>query len=486
MTAAERAREAVSRWRGDAATAWRHPWRAPGDPPYRRLGVAYFFVVGIAALAALVWLAFAGDGPLLVDFLVPFTIVAIVTGFTEIRIVPERQTILNDLFFIVPFVFFPLEASALLILVVGLSDPVLHPRSATRAMARISSIVPMRMASLAAVEVARVVVPEERWWSLAAIAVGGLVGQRISDYFLFPISLRLGIGPDFSYGEYLREAIGEDVLVLGIEMPLVAIAATAYPHAPWLVLGLAIPYFAAWRLALLRPAIDSLRQADELKSGFLSMASHELRTPLTAISGFATTLAHRWDDIEDGERRRFLGVIEEQSARLSRMIDQLLTMSRIEAGALETSVAPVRLSPLLERASLAAGLGPDAVSCDAALSVSADPDHLEQIVVNFVGNAVKYGAPPITIVASGGTTHAEVRVIDHGPGVPEWFRPRMYEQFAQASSGDTRLARGTGLGLSIVDRLAAAMGAEVDYEPVEPHGACFIVRLPLAASADDT
>lgn len=468
------------RWRRELEVVRRHPLRAPTDPPYRRAGIVYFFLVGVACLALLVVLASTSslDAP----FFLPFVVVAIATGLAEIRVHAERQVILNDLFFIVPFVFFPVGASAAMLIVLAVTDPLLHPRTLVRTMARLSSILTMRLAGLAGVLVGGELVPEGHWWSYAAIALCGLAGLRVNDYLLFPISLRLGIGEGFSWREYVLETARDDPLFLGLEVPLTAIAATAFPHAPWLVVGLAIPYFAAWRLALLRPAVDALREADELKSKFLSMASHELRTPLTSIAGFSSTLLHRWEQIPDDQRRELVGVIETQSTRLSRMIDQLLTMSRIEAGALVTHVKEVDLRPVLARAAEGVGHPEIVVDAPSDLRVVADPDHLEQIVINFLGNALKYGSAPVRVEACRRDgSRIEVRVVDHGPGVPEAFRPRMYEQFAQASTGDGRSARGTGLGLSIVQRLAQAQDAELDYEQVEPTGACFIVRLPAAS-----
>ncbi len=410
--------------------------------------------------------------------LVPFTIVAIATGLAEITVVPERQTILNDLFYIVPFVFFPVPMSAAMLVALAVTDPLIHPRSFVRTMARLSSILPMRLAALGGVVLAGEVVPSDRWWTWAAIALGGLAAERINDYLIFPIALRLGLGPEFSYRSYVVQTVDEDLLILAIEAPLISIAASAFPLSPWLVLGLAVPYFAAWRLALLRPTVDALREADQLKSHFLSMASHELRTPLTAIGGFSSTLHDRWDEIPDEQRREFLGIIDEQSRRLGRLIDQLLTMSALEAGALSTTIVEVDLQPVVARAVSGAGDGQIDVNCPSGICVHADTDHLEQILINLIANAIKYGGDPIQVNVEPRHDVVEISVVDHGPGIPEEFVPAMFDQFTQAEQGSRRRSKGTGLGLSIVKRLADAQDIDLGYAPVDPSGARFVVTIP--------
>jgi signal transduction histidine kinase len=161
-------------------------------------------------------------------------------------------------------------------------------------------------------------------------------------------------------------------------------------------------------------------------------------------------------------------------------VNDLLAMSRIESGKLDVRRAQVDVGELARAA--VAGLGDAAASVEVTgpphLDVAADPDHLEQIVVNFVGNALKYGDPPITVELVDRGDTVEVRVRDRGPGIPHEFVPQLFEKFAQASTGSTRGASGTGLGLSIVRGLARANGGETWFEPNLPTGAVFGVRLP--------
>jgi PAS domain S-box-containing protein len=225
----------------------------------------------------------------------------------------------------------------------------------------------------------------------------------------------------------------------------------------------------------LRQANEELRAADEMKSHFVAVASHELRTPLTAVLGFATTLLNHWERIPEDEKREQIRVIEGQARRLSRLADDLLTMSKIEAGALEVRPEPIPIEQALPRVVSAFGDHTIEVDVESDLSAMADPDHVEQILMNFVSNALKYGAPPVRIEARRHHRWVEVAVTDAGQGVPADFVPRLFEKFAQAGGGAT----GTGLGLSIVRGLARAQGGDAWYEP-EERGARFCVRLPSA------
>jgi PAS domain S-box-containing protein len=227
----------------------------------------------------------------------------------------------------------------------------------------------------------------------------------------------------------------------------------------------------------LREANDELRKADELKSHFVAIASHELRTPLTSILGFASTLLRFWPRLSDEQRRSQVAIVEEQSQRLARLVDDLLTMSRIEAGVLETR--PRQLG-VVEAITQVVEAFPDrapdiVVRVPETLRVSADPDHLQQILMNYVSNALKYGASPIEVDARQEDGWVEIRVTDHGDGVPEGFEERLFEKFAQAPAAH---GQGTGLGLSIVRGLAEAHGGGAWYERHEPKGSCFALRLP--------
>jgi PAS domain S-box-containing protein len=226
----------------------------------------------------------------------------------------------------------------------------------------------------------------------------------------------------------------------------------------------------------LQRANEDLRAADALKDHFVAVTSHELRTPLTSVLGFAKTLLSHWERIPEVEKRDQIRLIEDQANRLSRLVDELLTLSKIEAGALEARPRPVPAGEAVAAVLTAFGDAAKGieVDIDREQRVLADPDHLHQILTNYVANALKYGRPPITIEATDVDEHVEIRVSDNGEGVPPAFVPRLFERFAQAGTAQG----GTGLGLSIVKGLARAQGGEVWYEPGEPQGACFGLRLP--------
>lgn len=223
----------------------------------------------------------------------------------------------------------------------------------------------------------------------------------------------------------------------------------------------------------------ALTESDRLKSSFLAMASHELRTPITAIAGFASTLRTMNEALSDEQRREFLGIIEQQAHRLERLVADLLTLSKVQRGALDTAPRPLDVSMAIKRAvRTVAGQDDVEIDCPAGISANADPDHLEQIVENLVTNAQKYGGRPIEVSVRQDGRWVLVRVCDHGAGVPPAFLDRLFEPFARAETHHDR--PGTGLGLSIVRALAQAQGGDIAYEPVQPHGACFTARLPAA------
>ena len=229
---------------------------------------------------------------------------------------------------------------------------------------------------------------------------------------------------------------------------------------------------------------EELQQASELKSSFVAMASHELRTPLTAIEGFATTLQHRWEDLDDTDKRAFVEVIDAQARRLGRLVGDLLTLSRIESGRMQAHPAPVLLCEVVAQTLRELDGGFDVtVDCDPTLHVHADPDHVQQVLVNFLSNARAYGEPPFSVLARASDDGwVELVVVDHGPGVDPEFVPQLFDRFARAPVAERRDGTsGTGLGLSIVEGLAEANRGRAWYEPNEPRGARFGVRLPSAA-----
>lgn len=226
---------------------------------------------------------------------------------------------------------------------------------------------------------------------------------------------------------------------------------------------------------------EELRTADALKSDFLSRVSHELRTPLTTISGFAETLVTRWDGLDETSRQLQIQAIRRQTERLDRLVNDVLDVARIDAGVITPQARTVVVRSALGQAvgAVADGASNVDVRCPPDLRVHVDPDHLDQVVVNLVTNALKYGRAPIVVGAVPADGAVEVHVDDAGDGVPERFVDDLFERFSQASVGDTRTARGVGLGLSIVRALVEANGGAVAYQTSPMGGARFSATLPV-------
>lgn len=222
-----------------------------------------------------------------------------------------------------------------------------------------------------------------------------------------------------------------------------------------------------------------LRETDRLKSDFVAMASHELRTPLTSIRAATSMVRAYWDTTSEERKLSLLEIVENQAQRLSRLVDNILTAATLEAGGVRPQISPVDLVALAhETAADFAAEAPVAVAADGPCSACGDAGHIRQVLVNLVGNALKYGRPPFTIRCTCDAGSAEVRVEDRGPGVPPEFVPRLFDKFTQASTGDTRETGGSGLGLSIVAGLAASSGGGIRYETHPDGGAVFVLRLP--------
>jgi len=226
-------------------------------------------------------------------------------------------------------------------------------------------------------------------------------------------------------------------------------------------------------------ANTELQALNQAMRDFVAVASHDLRSPLTSVVGAANLLSRRWGDLQEDKRGELLEMIERQARHVARMVEDLLTVSRIEAGQLDTHKAVLRLRDEVEGIISDFGQPAPQITLHAIeCAVMADPDHLRRILVNYVGNAMKYGSPPIEIDADVKDGWVEIRVKDQGQGVPEEFVPRLFGKFARGEDSQG----GTGLGLSIVQGLARANGGDTWYEPNDPKGSCFAVRLPLVAA----
>lgn len=237
----------------------------------------------------------------------------------------------------------------------------------------------------------------------------------------------------------------------------------------------------------LRAANERLQELDRLKDEFLSTVSHELRTPLTSIRSFGEILYDQ-PDVAPEERRRFLGIIIAESERLTRLINQLLDLARLEAGQMDWAMEAVDSEAAIRDAvaateSLAAEAG-IRVDIDIAPDlppVYADRDRLVQVIVNLTANAAKFAGGPGARIAVAARSDADdllISVADNGPGIPESAREAVFERFRQVASGRSGKPTGSGLGLAICRQIVEHFGGRIWIDPDYADGARFCVTLP--------
>ncbi|MEA3400370.1 MAG: ATP-binding protein [Armatimonadota bacterium] len=235
--------------------------------------------------------------------------------------------------------------------------------------------------------------------------------------------------------------------------------------------------------------ITEIRRVERMKTAFVSTVSHELRTPLTSIKGFISTLLEDDEGMYDEEtRREFLIIVNEECERLTRLISDLLNISKIESGrGLELNLSEVDLAQLLNR--VASSHQPYtkkhrivATVPNGMKPIRADADKLTQMLDNLVGNAVKYSPNGgiVKIAASDEDGAVRIDVTDQGLGIPERHRDRIFQRFHQVDDDvDHRSIGGTGIGLYLVQHLASAHGGRVWLDRSEVgEGSTFSIRLP--------
>jgi PAS domain S-box-containing protein len=255
----------------------------------------------------------------------------------------------------------------------------------------------------------------------------------------------------------------------------------------WTVMALRDPSGATTYLIGMGSDVTMARELDRLKSQFVSMVSHELRTPLTSIrASMQLLIAEAMTGNDDADQ--LVRVALSNADRLIRIVNDILDMSKIEAGEMMVSLRATNLGPVVDDSVMSV----EAVARDAGVTivntaadlpaVQADPDRTVQVLVNLLSNAIKHAPVGSQVEVSAEREGAQVAVAvrDYGPGIPAHKVDFIFEPFTQIDGSDTRRIAGTGLGLTIARALAEKQGGTIRVTSREGHGATFTLTLPVA------
>jgi signal transduction histidine kinase len=233
-------------------------------------------------------------------------------------------------------------------------------------------------------------------------------------------------------------------------------------------------------------------EAEQAKEDLVSIVSHELRTPMTGIKGAIELLAGGMANDDPALFSELLQMAAENTRRLSALVDDLLDVRKITSGHLSVDFKPCDMKHLLVATvalnQAAAQTRQIKIECHAncSLPIYADEGRIHQVLLNLISNALKHTPPGGSVVVTGEIVdpHVRVTVVDDGPGVPEEFRERIFQRFAQADSSSTRTNSGTGLGLYIAKTLVEVHGGRLGFENAPTGGAEFFFELPLLGTVD--
>jgi signal transduction histidine kinase/ActR/RegA family two-component response regulator len=307
-------------------------------------------------------------------------------------------------------------------------------------------------------------------------------GQREVATAVVILSLTATAATATGHGSFVMQTPNESLLVLQAFMALIAM--TALPMAALTV----------ERTALLEAERAARSEADEAghaKDEFLAILSHELRNPLSAISAATAVLDHL--DREVGESLRWRNVIQRQTQHLARLIDDLLDIARVTVNKMSLRREPIELGNAVQRCARAwTAAGPRPGGIDLQLEptwINADPDRLQQIINNLIGNSIKYTPPEgkIRVHVHNDGSHAVLRVEDEGIGIRPELLPQVFDPFTQGKQGLARTNGGLGVGLTLVRRLTELHGGSVEAHSNGPgQGSVFVIRLPRSDRLDSS
>ncbi len=242
----------------------------------------------------------------------------------------------------------------------------------------------------------------------------------------------------------------------------------------------------------LQAANERLKELDQLKDEFLSTVTHELRTPLTSVRSFSEIL-HDTPDLKTEERQKFLGIIIRESERLTRLINQVLDLTKIEAGRMDWQMSEIDLRAVIEDAiaTLSHRFQEKSIKLDRDLpanvpAVIGDRDQLMQVVINLLSNAEKFCRPKtgsVMVALNVGTKDIVVSVADNGPGIAAKDQDLIFEKFHQVPDGATGNPTGSGLGLAISRKIVEHFGGRIWVDSDLGNGAVFSFSIPFRAVA---
>jgi PAS domain S-box-containing protein len=225
------------------------------------------------------------------------------------------------------------------------------------------------------------------------------------------------------------------------------------------------------------------RRLEEVRSDFVATISHELRTPMAGVYGAAETLLHRDGELSVEQRRQLLEMIATQATRLKQITEAVLLTSRLDRDELPIERAPVDVAELVRSTIDAMGQQLSEVAVDVPANVgtaSGDADRIQQVLVNLLDNAVKYGGGNVTVRVESANGSIRVSVVDDGPGIMAADQHRIFEKFYRAEPQQHHGPGGTGLGLYISRELVRRMDGRLDVSSAPGEGATFVLELPRA------
>ena len=234
--------------------------------------------------------------------------------------------------------------------------------------------------------------------------------------------------------------------------------------------------------------ITAQQKLEESRREFVANVSHELRTPLTNIKGYTETLIDGGEMLDEETRRSFLDVVYNESDRMTRIVKDLLTLSRLDNQRMEINMESMDIIPVVKAAVQSMKLEAENQSIalsselpDSLPMISGDKERLHQVVLNLISNAIKYNRPEgsVLVTATSQDDNIFIRVKDTGLGIPEEDLPRIFERFYRVDKARSRQRGGTGLGLAIAKEIVEVHGGEILFESVYGQGSEVTLRFPV-------